>query len=116
MTIPALRVSDFIRRSAGYIRANVNRANADGNTYLTKSEAKALPKDLKDNFTNHRFGAQANASVTAQKFIERFTDYVAVNAKKADTDGDGWVTSREVKNLPADLRDNFWNAWRKQDR
>lgn len=112
MALPALRNADFIRRSAGYVRANVNRANADHNPYLTKSEARALPKDLRDNFTHHRFGAQDNASVTAKKFIERFTDYVAVNVKKADKNGDGWVTSLEVKNLPTDLRDNFWNAWR----
>lgn len=112
MAIPALRTSSLISRSAGYIKANVNKANADGNTYLTKAEAKALPKDLKDNFENHRLGAQENGSVVAKKFIERYTDYLALNVKKADKNHDGWVTSLEVKNLPKDLQDNFWNAWK----
>lgn len=111
-SIPALRTADFIRRSASYIRANVNKANVDQNPYLTKAEAKKLPADIRDNFNNHRFGAQDNATVTAKKFIERYSNYVAVNAKKADKNNDGWVTSLEVKNLPVDLRDNFWNAWR----
>jgi hypothetical protein len=112
MAIPALKNSDFIRRSASYVRAAVRSANSDKNPYLTKAEAKGLPKDLQDNFKNHRVGAQANGVVTAKKFEQRYTDYVAVNVKKADKDGDGWVTSLEVKNLPKDLRDNFWNAWR----
>jgi hypothetical protein len=112
MAIPALRNSDFIRRSAAYVRANVKLANTDKNPYLTKAEAKQLPKDLRDNFNNHRLGAQDNGTVTANKFIERYTNYLAVNVKKADKNGDGWVTSLEVKNLPADLRDNFWNAWK----
>lgn len=112
MAIPALRNSDFIRRSASYVRANVKTANADKNPFLTKAEAKNLAKDLQDNFKNHRVGAQDNGVVTAKKFIARYTDYVAVNVKKADKNGDGWVTSLEVKNLPVDLRDNFWNAWR----
>jgi hypothetical protein len=46
-----------------------------------------------------------------KKFIERYTNSVAHAAKKADN-GDGWVTSLELKNLPAGPRDNFWNAWR----
>jgi len=111
MPLPALRTGEFIARSAAYVRANVKKANANKNAYLTKTEAKKLPKDLRNNFENHR-KAQGNGTVVASKFIEKYTNYVAVNAKKADKDGDGWVTSLEVKNLPADLRDNFWNAWR----
>lgn len=107
--MPTVSTADFIRASAGYIRANVNRANTDKNTYLTKDEAKGLPRDLKDNFENHRWGAQANQSVTAGKFVERFTNYVAVNAKRADVNGDGFITTAEAKRLPADLRDNFRN-------
>ncbi len=111
MPLPALRTSDFIARSAAYVRANVKKANADKNAYLTKAEAKKLPKDLQNNFENHR-KAQGNSTVVASKFIQKYTDYVAVNAKRADKNGDGWITSNEVGGLPADLRDNFWNAWR----
>jgi hypothetical protein len=105
----SVKVADFIRSSASYVRANVRSANADGNAYLTKAESKALAKDLKDNFTNHRFGAQGNASVTAEKFITRFTDYVAVHAKRADKNNDGFISATEAKTLPKDLQDNFRN-------
>lgn len=105
----AVKVADFIRSSASYIRANVRGANTNGNTYLTKAEAKGLAKDLKDNFENHRWGAQANGSVTAEKFITRFTDYVAVNAKRADRNGDGFLSASEARSLPRDLQDNFRN-------
>ncbi len=105
----AVKVADFIRSSASYIRANVRGANTDGNTYLTKAEAKGLAKDLKDNFEHHRWGAQANGSVTAEKFVTRFTDYVAVNAKRADANGDGFISAKEARSLPTDLQDNFRN-------
>lgn len=107
--MPTVSTADFIRASAGYIRANVQRVNADKNPYLTKAEAKALPRDLKDNFENHRWGAQDNQTVTASKFVDRFTNYVAVNAKRADVNGDGFISGAEVKNLPKDLQDNLRN-------
>lgn len=105
----SVKVADFISASAKYIRANVAKANKNGNTYLTKTEAKSLARDLKDNFENHRWGAQANGSVTASKFVSRFTDYVAVMAKRADTNGDGFISTNEAKKLPTDLQDNFRN-------
>ncbi|MDX2013312.1 MAG: hypothetical protein SFW67_24160 [Myxococcaceae bacterium] len=104
-----VKVADFIRSSASYVRANVAQANKDGNSFLTKTEAKALARDLKDNFENHRAGAQANGSVTASKFVSRFTDYVAVMAKRADVNGDGFLSRAEARRLPVDLQDNFKN-------
>jgi hypothetical protein len=104
-----VKVADFIRSSASYIRANVKQANADGNTYLTKAESKSLSRDLRDNFEAHRWGAQANGSVTASKFVTRFTDYVAVMAKRADANNDGFLSTSEAKKLPVDLQDNFRN-------
>ena len=38
---------------------------------------------------------QDNGSVTASKFVNRFTDYVAVMAKRADANGDGFITLEE---------------------
>ena len=105
----SVKVADFISSSAKYIRANVAKANKNGNTYLTKTEAKSLAPDLKDNFENHRWGAQDNGSVTASKFVTRFTDYVAVMAKRADTNHDGVISTAESKKLPVDLQDNFKN-------
>lgn len=104
-----VKVASFISSSASYIRANVRTANTDKNTYLTKAESSGLARDLRDNFANHRVGAQDNGSVTAEKFITRFTNYVAVNAKKADKNGDGFISKTEARALPVDLRDNFRN-------
>ena len=105
----SVKVADFISSSAAYIRANVARANKDQNSFLTKAEAKSLPRDLKDNFEAHRFGSQDNASVTADKFVAKFTDYVAVMAKRADANHDGFISAAESKNLPVDLQDNLRN-------
>ncbi|MFT3713302.1 MAG: hypothetical protein QM817_37075 [Archangium sp.] len=105
----SVKVADFISSSAAYIRANVAKANKDSNTYLTKAESKSLNKDLRDNFEAHRWGAQDNGSVTATKFVNRFTDYVAVMAKRADTNHDGFISTAESKKLPVDLQDNFKN-------
>ena len=106
--MPAVKVGQFIQSSAAYVRANVRRANTDGNAYLTKAEAKALPADLRDNFEAHRVGSQANSRVTASKFEQKYTDYVAIKAKAADKNHDGYLSPSEVKNLPVDLRDNYW--------
>lgn len=107
--MPSVKIADFVSASAKYVRAAANAANADKNAYLTKAEGKALPRDLRDNFENHRVGAQANGSVTKSKFVSRYTDYVAVMAKKADKNGDGFLSATEAKNLPRDLKDNFAN-------
>ena len=105
----SVKVADFVRSSAAYVRANVAKANKDGNAYLTKTESKSLAKDLKDNFEAHRLGSQENGSVTANKFVAKFTDYVAVMAKRADANHDGFISASESKNLPVDLKDNFAN-------
>lgn len=111
--IPRVKVTEFIRASRDYVQDNVSRANVDGNPYLTKTEAKRLPRDLKDNFEHHRVGGQANARVAVRKLETNFVKYVAANARKADLNGDGWLTAAESKKLPKDLRDNFWNYYRK---
>jgi len=105
----SVKVADFIRSSAGYVRANVAKANKNGNAYLTRAESKGLATDLKDNFEAHRVGAQENGSVTVSKFVTRFTDYVAVMAKRADANHDGFISTAEAKKLPVDLQDNFRN-------
>ena len=106
--MPAVKVADFIRSSAGYVRANARKANKDGNPYLTKTEAKKLPADLRDNYEAHRVGGQANARVTVAKFEKKYTDYVAVMSKRADKNSDGYISPSEVKHLPLDLHDNYW--------
>lgn len=105
----SVKVADFISSSAAYVRANVAKANKNGNAYLTKTESKSLAKDLKDNFEAHRLGSQENGSVTASKFVGKFTDYVAVMTKRADTNRDGFISTAEARKLPTDLQDNFAN-------
>jgi len=107
-------INAFVKSIRSYVAVNVKKANADGNTYLTKTEGKALPKDLRDNFANHRVLGNGNATVTANKFVQKSGDYVAVQAQKADANGDGYLTTAEAKKLPKDVRDNFANflAWR----
>ena len=107
-------INAFVKSIRSYVTSSVKAANADGNAYLTKSEAKALPRDLQDNFEAHRVLGNGNERVAARKFIEKFTGYVAVGAEKADKNHDGYLSATEAKDLPKDVRDNFANflIWR----
>lgn len=107
-------INAFVKSIRSYVTANVKAANADGNTYLTKTEAKGLSKDLRDNYETHRLLGNGNATVVANKFIQKFTDYVGVQARKADVNGDGYLSTAEARKLPKDVRDNFANfvTWR----
>ncbi len=100
-------INGFVNSIRGYVTANVKKANVDGNTYLTKAESKGLPKDLQDNYEAHRVLGNANSVVVANKFIQKFTDYVAVQANKADVNHDGFLSTIEAKKMPKDVRDNF---------
>jgi hypothetical protein len=104
-----IKVNDFIRSTRAYVQENVKKANTNGNPYLTKAEAKKLPKDLRDNFENHRKLAQENGSVSVKKFENNYVQYVAVHAQRADKNGDGILNARDVTSLPKDLKDNVAN-------
>ena len=64
-------INAFVKSIRGYVTANVKNANVDANPYLTKTEAKALPKDLRDNYETHRLLGNGNATVVANKTIEQ---------------------------------------------
>lgn len=102
-------VKELIRGSRAYVQESVKKANTNGNPYLTKAEAKKLPRDLRDNFEAHRIGAQDNGRVSVKKFEANYVKYVAVHATRADKNGDGILSARDVTNLPRDLRDNAQN-------
>jgi hypothetical protein len=103
-----VKVSDFVAASKKYVKKSVTKANKDKNAYLTKAEAKSLPKDLRDNFNTHRKLAQKNERAGAKKFTENFGKYVDVKIRKADSNKDGFIGgSRERRKVPADLRDNL---------
>jgi hypothetical protein len=48
--MPNIKVNEFIRATRTYVQKSVAKANTNSNPYLTKAEAKKLPKDLRDNF------------------------------------------------------------------
>lgn len=107
--MPNIKVNEFINASRTYVQKNVQAANVDGNPYLTRAEAKKLPRDLRDNFEHHRVGGQDNGRVSVKKFQENFVAYVAVQARRADKNGDGILSARDMTRLPKDLRDNVAN-------
>ena len=107
-------INAFVKSIRSYVTSSVKAANVDANPYLTKTEAKALPKDLRDNYEAHRVLGNGNSRVAANKFVEKFAGYAAVQAEKADKNHDGYLTTVEAKSLPKDVRDNFANflLWR----
>lgn len=108
MTAPKIKVTDFVKASRTYVEKSVAKANRNKNAYLSPSEQKKLPKDLRDNLKNSQKGSKA-ASVRAKAFATAFTSYVALSAKKADKNKDGVLSAADAARLPKDLRDNFKN-------
>lgn len=100
-------VGELIGASKRYVEAEVKKANANGNAYLTVEEAKKLPADLRDNFD--AFRKAGNGKVSVKQFTESFTKYVASSATAADKNKDGVLTKTDARALPKDLRDNFLN-------
>lgn len=107
MTTTKIKVSDFIKASKTYVEKSLEKANANRNAYLSPSEQKKLPKDLRDNLKNAQRGR--TGSVKTKEFATAFTSYVAVQAKKADANKDGVLSAADAGRLPRDLRDNFKN-------
>lgn len=104
----SVNVSDFVSRSARYVRAATAAANADGNRYLTTQEAKALPKDLKDNFELIR----ASGPLTTSKFISLYQRNVSIWAGYVDANKDGALSPVEQRKLPGYIKDNVANYLR----
>jgi hypothetical protein len=101
-----VKVSEFIASSARYAKkAATAAANASGR--IGKAEAKALPKDLQDDFKRMTRGGKKD--VSAAQFAKDQAAYVAAQAKKADADKDGILSATEAKKLPASLKDNYAN-------
>src|SRR3954469_25224833 len=102
-----IKVNDFIKASKAYVEKSVAKANKNKNGYLSPSEIAKLPKDLRDNLKNSTRGK--TGSVRTSDFTEAFTKYVAVNAKKADSNKDGKLGAADAAKLPKDLQDNLKN-------
>lgn len=108
MANDSLPIRRFNAAFAGYVAAAVKRANADGNPYLTKAEAKNLPPDLQDNFEAYR-ARTLNGVVTASHFVRDQAAYAAGETRRADLDGDWMLNAREIRLLPEQLQDNVSN-------
>jgi hypothetical protein len=106
MSRTSIFVNSFVIRSNDAVRVAVDRANSDKNAFLTRTEAEALPTNLKDNYDAFQ-ERQANGVVGGARFAEEYVQSVARAAAAADTNRDGILTRREARALPLDLQDNF---------
>lgn len=106
MATTKIKVNDFIKASKTYVEKSLEKATQNKNAYLSPSEQKKLPKDLRDNLKNY---GKAGSSVKTKDFTTAFTSYVAASAKKADANKDGVLSAADAGRLPKDLQDNFKN-------
>lgn len=105
---PSVPVRRLVDASRSYVKSRVAAANKDGNKYLTRAEAKALPEDLRDNYTRFR-ASTSNLQVPVTRFADDFVAKVRSSAERADVNADGAVDRAEARLLPAELQDNFAN-------
>lgn len=110
MTIK-IKTSDFITAASRHAEESVKTADRNGNGQLSALEAiSTLPQDLRDNFQN--LDAKTSGTITTRQFNGSFTGYAAANARRADSDGDGFLSAEEGARMPLDLQDNFANIFR----
>jgi hypothetical protein len=102
------KIADYVKASRKYAQDAVGKANVNKNANLTAAEAKALPKDLQDNYANFKKYGKVS-TVKAQAFVDGFESYVSQAATAADKNKDGCLSAAEAKNLPKDLQDNYAN-------
>jgi hypothetical protein len=101
-----VKVKSFVASTAKYARKSARKADKNKNKKLTRTEAKALPKDLQDDF---RRQAKGKSSVGVEKFASDQAAYVSTSSKRADKNKDGYLNATEAAKLPATLKDNFAN-------
>ena len=99
-----IKVKSLIASTAGYAKKSATAADKNKNGRLTRAEAKALPKDLQDDFKRQ---AKGKVSVKVADFAKDQTAYVARSANKADKNKDGLLSASEQAKMPKDLADNL---------
>lgn len=109
MPTPTVRIQSFVSASNAYGKAAVERANANGNPFLTRKEAEALPADLQDNYERFRRGS---SPVGVRSFVEHHAREAGRETARADLNGDGRINLQELRLLPAHLQDNVANFGR----
>ena len=101
---PKVKISSLVSSTSRYARKAAADADKNQNKKLTATEAKALPKDLRDDY---RRQAKTKSAITPESFAKDQAAYVAARAKTADKNHDGYLTETEQATLPATLQDNL---------
>src|SRR5436190_10275616 len=99
-----VKISKLVTSTARYARKAAGAADKNKNRRLTRTEAKQLPKDLRDDFGRQ---AKGKSSVGVSEFASDQAAYVARSAKAADANRDGVLSASEQARMPKDLQDNL---------
>lgn len=100
-----VKIADFVASTARYAKKSAAAADGNKDGKLSKTEAKALPKDLQDDYSRQA----KTRSVTTASFATDQAAYVALASRQADKNHDGSLTDVEAAALPTALRENFAN-------
>jgi len=103
-----VNIQELVSASKKYVNDQLKKADVDKNQVLTRTEAKKLAADLKDNFDASGFKLP-NGSVKAADVAKEFVVMMEAWAKASDKNGDGYLSTTEAKALPKTLRDNYVN-------
>lgn len=103
-----VNIQELVTASKKYVKDQLAKADVDKNKVLTRTEAKKLAADLRDNFDASGFKLP-NGSVKAADVAKEFVVMMEAWAKASDTNGDGYLSTTEAKALPKTLRDNYVN-------
>ncbi|MBL8954822.1 MAG: hypothetical protein JNK82_28855 [Myxococcaceae bacterium] len=106
--VTSANIADLLASSARYIEGQVKKANTNGNTVITKTEAKKLAADLQDNFAASLFKT-STGSVSTKDLQKEFLVMMAAWSNAADKNKDGRITATEANAMPKVLRDNVIN-------
>ena len=101
-----VKISDFVASTARYAKKAALAANTTKDGKLSKTDAKNLPSDLRDDYARQ---AKLKATITPESFARDQAAYVAAAAKKADKNKDGVLSATEAQALPASLKNNYKN-------
>lgn len=103
-----VNINELVTASKKYVADQLKKADLNKNQLLTKTEAKKLAADLKDNFDASQFKLPSG-SVKAADVAKEFVVMVEAWARASDKNGDGYLSKTEAKALPKTLRDNYAN-------
>jgi hypothetical protein len=105
--VKKVKIESFVAASRAYLEKNLDKVNTTGSkTTIRATEAKNLPKDLRDNYARL---APDGKAMKKSELVSGYMKEMTAALKKADGNKDGYLTLTEGKKLPAHVRDNFLN-------